>query len=116
MFNLGPNSIGFEVTKRAFGKQDRGVSPKGANDQTSFITALCLLANPKVFRCFEIFFTKEITFSEEVIFTLTGAHYKQILLNEEIIEHACVHQAKKGDVLRLHQRVKGFRTYLMASK
>lgn len=116
MFSLGPNSIGFEVTKRSFGKQDRGVSPKGANDQTSFITALSLLGNPRKFRCFEIFFTKEIIFSEDVSFTLTGAHYQQMLLNEEKIAHACVYQAKKGDVLRLHKRIKGFRIYLIASK
>lgn len=116
MFNLGPNSIGFEVTKRVFGKQDTGVSPKGANDQTSFITALSLLGHPKKFRCVEIFYIKEIIFIEDVIFTLTGAHYQQMLLNEKKVDHASVYQAKKGDVLRLHQRVKGFRTYLMASK
>lgn len=116
VFRLGPNSIGFEVTKREFGKQDRGVSPKGANDQTSFITALSLLGNPKVFRCFEMFFTKEIVFNEDVVFTLTGAHYQKMLLNEKKIDHSCVYKAKKGDILRLHQRIKGFRIYLMASK
>lgn len=116
MFNLGQNSIGFEITKREFGKQDRGVSPKGANDQTSFITALSLLGNPKAFRCLEIFFTKKIVFSEDVIFTLTGAHYQHMFLNEKKIDHACVYEAKKGDVLKLNELVKGFRIYLMASK
>jgi len=116
VFSLGRNSVGFEVGKRAFGKQDRGVSPKGANDQTSFITALCLLGNPKAFKCFEIFFTKEIVFSEKAIFTLTGAHYQEVLLNEKKVDHACVYEAKKGDVLRLRKRVKGFRLYLVASK
>ena len=116
MFKLGSNSIGFEVTKRAFGKQDRGISPKGANDQVSFITALSLLGNPQVFKCFEIFFTKEIIFSEDVIFTITGAHYQQMLLNDKEVTHASVYEAKKGDVLKFSKLVKGFRAYLMASK
>lgn len=116
MFSLGANSIGFEVTQRAFGKQDRGVSPKGANDQTSFITALSLLGSPKTFKCYEIFFTKEIIFSEDVIFTLTGAHYQEMLLNDKTIDHACVYEAKAGDVLKLRKLIKGFRIYLMASK
>lgn len=116
MFEIGVNSIGFEVTRRAFGKQDRGISPKGANDQTSFITALSLLGNPTVFKCFEIFFTKEIIFNEDVIFTLTGAHCKEMSLNGKKIDHACVYAAKKGDVLKLSKFLKGFRIYLMASK
>ena len=116
MFNLGSNSIGFEVTKRAFGKQDRGISPKGANDQTSFITALSLLGKPKAFTCYEMFLANEIIFSEDVIFTLTGAHYQEMLLNEKKLCHACVYEAKKGDVLKLTKLVKGFRVYLMASK
>ena len=116
MFKPGSNSLGYEVTKRAFGKQDRGINPKGANDQTSFITAFSLLGNPKVFKCFEIFFSKEIIFSEDVIFTITGAHYQQMLLNDKKVDHASVHEAKKGDILKLSKLVKGFRVYLMASK
>ena len=114
MFKLGPNSIGFEVKKRVFGQQDRGISPKGANDQTSFITALALLGNPKQCTCFEIFFAQEITFTENIMFTLTGAHYHKTTLNEQDVHHACVYEAKKGDVLRLKKRTKGFRVYLMA--
>jgi len=116
MFELGANSIGFEVKRREFGKQDRGISPKGANDQTSFITARSLLGNPEVFRCFEIFFATEIIFSEDVIFALTGAHYQEVLLNENKVDHASVYEAKKGDILRLKKLMKGFRIYLMASK
>jgi allophanate hydrolase subunit 2 len=116
VFRLGRNSIGFEVKRREFGRQDRGISPKGANDQTSFITALSLLANPKTFMCFEIFTASEIVFSEHVMFTLTGAHYQTMTLNEQQIEHACVYTAEKGDVLKLTARTKGFRSYLMATK
>lgn len=116
MFKLGPNSIGFEVNKRVFGKQDRGISPKGANDQTSFITAHSLLGEPETFQCFEIFFAHEITFSEACIFTLTGAHCHETFLNDTKVDHACVYSAKKGDVLTLKKLFKGFRIYLMASK
>ena len=115
MFRLGPNSIGFEVKKREFGKQDRGISPKGANDQTSFITSFSLLGEPKNLRCFEIFTASEIIFSEDVIFTLTGAHYQEMTLNEKQIDHACIYQAKKGDVLQLTKRTIGFRVYLMTT-
>ncbi len=116
MFSLGANSIGFEVKKREFGKQDRGISPKGANDQTSFITALSLLGNPETFQCFEMFFNHKITFGEDLIFTLTGAHYQEIFLNEKRVGHACVCEAKKGDLLTLKKPLKGFRVYLTASK
>ncbi len=115
MFKLGSNSIGFEVTHRAFGKQDCGMSPKGANDQTSFVTALALLGHPKNFLCYEIFFAHEIIFKGDLIFTLTGAHYQEILLNETPLEHATVYQAQKDDVLRLKGLKKGFRIYLMAT-
>lgn len=115
MFNLGRNSIGLEVKKREFEKQDRGVSPKGANDQTSFITALSLLGNPKAFKCYEIFFAGEIIFTENVIFTLTGAHYQEITLNTKQLKHASVYKAVKGDVLKLTKRTKGFRVYLTAT-
>lgn len=116
MFDLGPNSVGFEVKRREFGQQDRGLSPKGANDQTSFITALALLGDPERFQCFEIFFAKKITFDEDCIFTLTGAHYQEIFLNETGLDHACVYEAKKGDILTLAKLLKGFRVYLTASK
>ena len=116
MFDLGQNSIGFEVKRREFGRQDRGISPKGANDQTSFITALTLLAEPKQFKCFEIFSAREIIFTEKAMFTLTGAHYQEMTLNEKQIDHACVYEANKGDVLKLGTRTKGFRVYLTASK
>ena len=116
MFDLGPNSIGFEVNKREFGQQDRGISPKGANDQTSYVTALALLGNPEIFQCYEIFFANKITFGEDCIFALTGAHYQEVLLNEDKVDHACVHEAQKGDVLTLKKLLKGFRVYLTASK
>lgn len=116
MFKLGPNSIGFEIKERRFGNQDRGISPKGANDQTSFLTALSLLAHPKVYTCFEVLFSREIIFTENVMFTLTGAHYKTMHLNHKKIDHATVYQANKGDTLKLGTRTKGFRSYLMASK
>jgi allophanate hydrolase subunit 2 len=116
VFKLGTNSIGFEVKEREFGKQDRGISPKGANDQTSFITARLLLGNPQRFQCFEIFFAKEIIFCEDAIFTLTGAHYQEMFLNGKKVDHACVYEVAKGDVLKLGKRLKGFRSYLMAAK
>jgi allophanate hydrolase subunit 2 len=116
MFKLGANSIGFEVTHRKFGKQDRGITPKGANDQVSFITAWALLGEPKNFLCFEIFFVKKIIFNEASIFTLTGAHYEVIFLNGKKIDHATVYKARPGDVLELKQCIKGFRLYLMASQ
>lgn len=115
MFKLGANSIGFEVKQREFGKQDRGISPKGANDQISFLTAFSLLAKPKNFQCFEIFTAHEIIFTNHVIFTITGAHYKDITLNKQPINRSCVYEAKQGDTLQLKKRILGFRVYIMAT-
>ena len=112
MFELSKNSIGFEVIKREFGKQDRGVSPKGANDQCSVLTALYLLGNPVEYKCCEILLADEVKFTKDVMFTLTGAHYKNITLNSNLISHSKVYEAKAGDILKVSNFFKGYRLYI----
>lgn len=119
MLTLAKNSLAFEVKGRQYGLQDKGVSPKGASDQLSFELAKTLLGNPQSFICFEIIFSTEIYFDRDCVFTLTGAHYKEIFLHENkektSIEHSGIYKAKKGSFLSFHQLQKGFRLYLMAS-
>jgi len=119
MFTLGKNALGFEVKDRVYGIQDKGVSPRGASDQLSFKVAKILLAEPKYFLCFEIIFAKQIIFDKDCVFTLTGAHYKEVYLHsntkKSALEHSCVYKAQKGDYLSLHHLKIGFRLYLMAS-
>lgn len=110
--------MAFAVTKRQWGMQDLGIQPLGASDQRSFETAYTLLNEPEHFSCHEIIFASSITFSQDILFTLVGAHYKEIKLKlGNVISHvntATVYSASAGDTLTLNKRQKGFRLYLMA--
>ncbi len=119
MFDVTANSLAFEVTTRKFGSQYLGISPKGASDQLSFETASILLGEPREFKCVEIIYSAHITFTHKVLFTLTGAHFKEMTLiqnsNRVQLEHATVYAADAGDLLHLKEAVLGFRIYLFAT-
>lgn len=119
MFKYSGNSLCFDVGERYFGEQDRGVSPSGASDQLSFLTAKALLGEPERYRCAEIVFCPSVIFTEEVLFTLTGAHYARMVLHREgretELDHATVYKAHSGDTLTLGGLQKGFRLYLFAT-
>ncbi len=119
MFDVTANSLTFEVTTRKFGSQYLGLSPKGASDQLSFETASILLGEPREFKCVEIIYSAHVTFTQKVLFTLTGAHFREMTLmqngNRVQLEHATVYTADAGDRLHLKEAVSGFRIYLFAT-
>jgi len=119
MFEVSKNSLAFEVTCRDVGKQHLGISPKGASDQLSFETASILLGEPKIFKCVEILYSATITFSEEVIFTLSGAHFREMVLTQkdskQLLEHTKVYSAKRGDILHVKDAYMGSKLYLFAT-
>lgn len=119
MFEVSKNSLYFEVKERKFGAQHLGISPKGASDQLSFKIASILLGEPREFKCVEILFGAEITFTKDVIFTLNGAHFKTMHLIQDgatlQIEHSKVYSAHSGDTLHVKESYIGFRLYLFAT-
>ena len=117
LFDPGTNCIAIEVTRRHFGQQNYGISPKGANDSLAFATAHIMLGEPHQFKCTEIIYPLQtITFNEEVIFCLSGAVFTEIHLDSIRINHATVYRANPGSKLKLTGQKKGFRTYLFATK
>lgn len=119
MFELTSNALAFEVTSRHLGEQHLGISPKGASDQLSFETASILLAEPSLFKCVEILYGAQVTFTKDVIFTLTGAHFKTMTLTQNgttlALEHSKVYRANSGDRLHVKEAYIGFRLYLFAT-
>ena len=119
MFELTKNSLYFEVSNREFGKQHLGISPKGASDQLSFKVASILLGEPIEFKCVEILFSAQITFTQNVIFTLNGAHFKEMKFTQNdlttSLEHSKVYSANSGDTLHVKEPYIGFRLYLFAT-
>ncbi len=57
----------------------------------------------------------EAIFTQHCIFTLGGAHYRDVTLNGVKIEQNRVYEAHSKDTLRFRGLVRGFRLYLMAS-
>jgi allophanate hydrolase subunit 2 len=116
LINLSKGGIYLNVGLRQFGTMDYGISPVGANDQLSFKIAHILLGEPTEFQCLEIILSpKIITFKEEIIFSITGACYPDIYLNDLKLKHATVYSASPNDKLTLSGLRHGIRTYLMAT-
>ncbi|MEA1919979.1 MAG: hypothetical protein U9N52_09080 [Campylobacterota bacterium] len=119
MFKLSPNTLAFEVKARHYGTQHLGISPKGASDQLSFEVASILLGNPQKYHCVEILYHANITFTKEVLFTLSGAHFKTMTLLQNsaaiALEHTKVYRANSGDRLHVKEASIGFRLYLFAT-
>ncbi|MDX1296375.1 MAG: hypothetical protein R3302_08905 [Sulfurimonadaceae bacterium] len=115
MFKIAAGGLWFEVGERDYGRQDCGISPKGASDQLSFIVARTLLGDPADYRCVEIIAPSAITFTQEVTFCVTGAHYSHLKLNGLEIPPNTIHKALEGDTLTFGTLLHGFRTYLFAT-
>ncbi len=119
MFNVESNALSFEVRECQFGLQHLGISPKGASDQLSFNVASILLGEPEAFKCIEILSNANITFDQELLFVLTGAYFKEMVLTKNGIskklEHTKVYAASAGDTLSLMHPYIGFRLYLFAT-
>ncbi len=100
MFKLSKNSLAFDG---------------GQSDELSFQSCQILLGFPEDYKSSEIIYATECIFSQHCIFTLGGAHYRDIRLNGVIIEQNTVYEAHKNDVLKFGRLECGFRLYLMTS-
>ena len=100
MFKLSKNSLAFDG---------------GHSDELSYQTCKILLGSPDTYQLMEIIYAAEAVFTQHSIFTLGGAHYREISLNGVKIEQNRVYEAYKNDVLKFKELECGFRLYLMAS-
>ena len=100
MFKISKNSLAFD---------------RGHSDELSYQTCKILLGSPEKFQGMEIIYAKESIFTQHCIFTLGGAHYKNITLNCVRIEQNKVYEADNKDILKFSGLERGFRLYLMAS-
>jgi allophanate hydrolase subunit 2 len=100
----------------AYGKQDIGYSPGGAQDRFSVSVGNAMLENDPGASALEIILPPQLRFTRDVCFILTGGKLRDVLLrsDEETkeIEHARVYMASAGSTLSFGQREYGFRTYL----
>ncbi len=100
MFKLSKNSLAFD---------------QGHSDELSYQTCKILLGLPKRYKAMEIIYAVDSVFTQHCIFTLGGAHYRNITLNGIKIEQNKVYEADKNDILKFARLEYGFRLYLMAS-
>lgn len=104
------------VSGPAHGKQDLGYSPAGAMDGFAMRTGNLLLGNPPDTECLEIVLLPPgIEFLGDTMFVLSGAAREAFLISDErrqVLNHARVYRARKGDVLAFGELQYGFRTYL----
>jgi len=100
MFELQKNSLAFAG---------------GHSDELSFQTCKLLLGNPGEYQVVEIIYGKQAVFTQHCIFTLGGAHYRNITLNGHKIEQNKVYEANQDDILIFEGLELGFRLYLVAS-
>ena len=85
MFKISKNSLAFD---------------RGHSDELSYQTCKILLGSPEKFQAMEIIYAKESVFTQHCIFTLGGAHYKNITLNGVRIEQNKVYEADNKDILK----------------
>ena len=119
LYNLS-GGITLGVQPRQLGLQSYGISMGGANDQLSYTSAHILLGSPDKFQCLEIIHPpKQIIFTQEVIFIITGSPFPLNCLNTRKqvlkLEHAVIYHAKAGDSLSLNGLRSGLRSYLMVT-
>jgi len=116
MYKLSKGSISYSVSYPEYGQQDLGVSAKGASDMLSFEIAHILLNRAESFQCEEIIYANYIEIQRECMFCLTGAPYKDLLLNGvNPISQKKVYKAKKGERIVFKTKLKGFRSYFMCA-
>lgn len=76
MFVINGGGIYQEISASNYGQQALGISPAGAADQLAFAIGHILLGEPENYRCLEITYPpRQIIFTEDVIFCLTGSGF-----------------------------------------
>jgi len=115
-FDLTPSPLCSTVGLPVYGQQDIGISPGGAIDRFSFLTANRLLKNPDAAKCLEFILAPRPVFTKPCCCVLTGAAYKKAYLRRGHkhlpIIHGEVFVARTGDQLILRKKRYGLRTYL----
>ena len=106
--------LSFAVSLREFGSQDKGVSPKGAQDQLSFITAYNLLKKPSSFQAIEMIYPSKIKANRDLLVVICGASYERTETDSQNIPYNRVCKLSKDEVLEFKGTKKGFRTIVLA--
>ncbi|EDO65686.1 hydrolase [Francisella tularensis subsp. holarctica FSC022] len=107
----------FAVSLRQYGLQDKGISPQGAQDQLSFITAYNLVGKPTNFQAVEMIYPAEITANQDALVCLSGASYQDTYIYaHEKVSYNQVFMLNKGQKLEFKGIKKGFRTVVLAVK
>ncbi|AJI53179.1 hydrolase [Francisella philomiragia] len=107
----------FAVSSREYGNQDKGVSPKGAQDQLSFMTAYNIFNQPTDFQAIEMIYPTEILAVDDILIYLCGASYQDTFIDENIcVNYNQVFELNRGQKLEFKGSKKGFRTIVFAVK
>ncbi|ASG67118.1 hydrolase [Francisella halioticida] len=106
--------LSFPISLREFGSQDKGLSPKGAQDQLSFNTAYSLLDSPRDFQAVEMIYPSRITANRDLLIVICGASYEREGISSQNILYNQVYKLNKDEVLEFKGTKKGFRTVILA--
>ncbi|MED7787933.1 hydrolase [Francisella sp. 19X1-34] len=106
--------LSFPVSIREFGSQDKGVSPKGAQDQLSFVTAYNLLDKPSNFQSIEMIYPAKIKANKDLLVVICGASYERTETQSQNIPYNRICKLNKGETLEFKGAKKGFRTIILA--
>lgn len=106
--------LSFPISLREFGTQDKGVSPKGAQDQLSFITAYNLLKKPNSFQAIEMIYPSKIKANRDLLMVICGASYERTETDSQNIPYNRVCKLSKDENLEFKGTKKGFRTIVLA--
>ncbi|AXA32926.1 hydrolase [Francisella adeliensis] len=105
----------FDVAERDFGKQDKGISPNGAQDQLSFNIAFDIFDSPESFQAIEMIYPTKIVANKPMLFIICGAGYQQILIDEnKPILKDKVYSLNEGQTISFGGQKSGFRTIIFA--
>lgn len=105
----------FEISRRCFGLQDKGISPAGAQDQISFKSAYNIFEKPNIFQAIEMIYPAQIKANTDMLFIICGANYEKIIIDDNtIISKDRIYKLNKGQILKFEGRKSGFRTLIFA--
>lgn len=101
----------------AYGRQDLGYSPGGAQDRFSLLCGRIALDDSEGISCLEMITPPRITFQQDCVFILSGGAWAQVRLEgrrTDALQHGRVHTVHAGETLLFRDRLQGYRTYISA--
>lgn len=115
---IAGNGLVRSVRLAEYGFQAQGITPGGPADELAFLVAYILLGRPQIYQALEIVFApREIIFTADTVFCLSGAGFpcSKLIRDKQplAIEHGVVSFAKAGDKLLLSGIRGGLRSYLL---